>query len=149
MLVYSLIEPYAFLFYSWGSHISWSNSPCPCYSYVSKLLILLYLATRDVPSGSLTRLGTARQPSTIFSLKFVFSYPYNQFLFNKGFATSPRKGAVAEAIIPKVIAPTICFLRYSLLLPPGIPNTFSYRMFPLILINHHQFDCWRIFCVLG
>ena len=80
-----LVEPYPFLFYSSGSPISWSNCPCCCYPYVFRQATptysFVYLFTKDVPSGSLTRLGTARRPGIIFSLIFVFSYAYHQKIF--------------------------------------------------------------------
>ena len=105
------------------------------------LLILSYLAKKDVPSGSLTRLRIARRPSTIFSLIFIFSYACHQKnFFNKGFATSPRKGAAVDAISPKGIAPPLCLLLYRLLLHPIYQKPFLTDCFPLILINHHQFD---------
>ena len=45
------------------------------------LLILSYLATKDVPLGRFTLSGTARFPSTIFCLLFAFFFFYLQKIF--------------------------------------------------------------------
>ena len=120
-----------FIFYSWGSLISWSNYPCPCYPYVSRKATPTY---SFVPSyerctiGQSNSFGNSTATKYYFSLIFVFSYAYHHFFFNKGFATSPRKEAAADAISPKGMPLPICFLIYRVFFP-NILNTFSYRLF--------------------
>ena len=59
------------------------------------LLILSYLATKDVPLDKFTLSGTAALPSTIFLSHLLVFLPPKIFL-NIGFATSPRIGSAAD-----------------------------------------------------
>ena len=55
------------------------------------LLILSYLATKDVPLGRFTLSGTARFPSTIFCFIFAFFIFYRQNLFQYTFCYFTEK----------------------------------------------------------
>ena len=104
------------------------------------LLVLSYLATKDVPSDNLTRSGTARRPRSIFlSHRRLLLRLSPKKIFNKGFATSPRNGAPADAISPKGIPVPLCFL-YRLFLSLMYQTPFLTDCFPLIVTNHHLFN---------
>ena len=60
-------------FFLWLLLIFWAKSPSSCHALVSSfLLIISYLATKDVPLGRFTSVGTARPRRTIFSLILIF-----------------------------------------------------------------------------
>ena len=74
-------KPYFFLCFS---SISRTDGSCSWHTYVPGkffLLILSYLATKDVPLGKFTFSGMAYFSSTIFCLIFTFFFFYHQNFF--------------------------------------------------------------------
>ena len=92
------------------------------------LLIISYLATKDVPSGSLTRFGTARRPSTIFSLIFGFSYAYHQKMFLIKFYFTKKRSSSRCNKSERNFFTSLSF-NVSSCFPTNMPNTLSYRLF--------------------
>ena len=129
-----LVEPYPFLFYSSGSPISWSNCPCSCYPYVFRQATPTY---SFVPSyerctvGQSNPFGNSKATRYYFfsHLRLLLRLPPKNF-FNKGFATSPRIGAAADAISPKGIPLPLCFLIYRLFSPQYTKHLFLQIVFP-------------------
>ena len=141
VLVYSLGWTLPFLFYSWGSPISWSNCPCSCYPYVSRQATPTY---SFVPSYERCTVGQSHSFGNSTTTKYYFFSHLRlllrlppKFFFNKGFATSSRIGAAADAISPKGIPLPLCFLIYRLFSPPIYQTPFLTDCFPLVLISHH------------
>ena len=129
-----------------------SRSNCSCHSYVSWQV---FSTCSFVPSYERR---TVRQSNSFWDSRttknnfcshrrLLLRLPPKLF-FNKGFATSPRNGAAADAISLKGIPLPLCFL-YHLFLLPIYQTPFLTDCFPLILTNHHLFDWLRMFYVLG
>ena len=92
------------------------------------LLIISYLATKDVPLGNLTCFGTARQPRSIFCLIVAFSYAYHQknFLIKVLLLHQECSSCRCNKSERDSSASLFSILSF---FTPNIPNTFSYRLF--------------------
>ena len=146
------IEPYSFLSSSCFSLISRSNCSCFCYSNVSWQVFSTYSFVSSYERCTVGQSNSFWESTTtkkyfLSHRRLLLCLPPKNF-FNKGFATSPRNGAAADAISPKGIPLPLCFL-YRLFLSPIYQTPFLTDCFPLIVTNHHLFNWLHMFYVLG
>ena len=104
------------------------------------LLILSYLDTKDVPLGRFAANGIGRQRSTTFSLIFFFFFYHQSFFLIQ--AIPPHIELVQQQMLEFLFKILFLFplLFLYFLFPPIYHSSFFTDCFPLILINHQQFD---------